>query len=148
MYNLKKIVTYAITILLVVLAHSNLAYSLEDEIVINISSNINLGPLVKGTTKSNFLDEQIIKFEIVCKQNKRIKITKLNDLSSNDINIQAEWKCGSNTGFENEFSNGIYELSNNKYYVTIKILSVEVFSNANAGTYNFNPQISVEYYDI
>jgi hypothetical protein len=120
----------------------------NNSIIINVKENVDLNAQIKGTTKQFFYNEQIIKFEIICSYNKKIRITKNTSIENSDVIINADWKAGPYTGFENEFiDNDIYTLDNFKYYVTIKIKSVKILPTAIFKNYNFYPEIRVEYID-
>jgi hypothetical protein len=121
----------------------------EDDIIINSYINIDLDGIVKGTRKTDFLDDQLIIFEIKCKQNRNIRILKVKEPGNEFVRIETEWRAGANTGFEEIFEgNTIYRCDNDKFYVTVKIKSIEVMNTAPSGLLNFSPAIAVEYVDM
>ena len=121
----------------------------KNEIVINTYVNVNLGEVVKGITKNTFYEEQLIKFEIKCTKNKRIRILKTKEPGNDYIKFETEWKAGQYTGFEEIYNgDGIYLPENEYFYVTMKIKSVLVLSQAPSGSFSFIPEISVEYVDL
>ncbi len=138
-----------ILIILLILIFAGLTHNLpaqDDEcITINTNFDLELGKLVEGT-HNTFLDEQVIKFEIIGCKSGKVRISKIVDISSNEIDFETEWKTGPYTGFENNFiDNDIYELENKKYYVTIKINSIYIPVGVESGDYSFYPTIKVEY---
>jgi hypothetical protein len=69
---------------------------------------------------------------------------------SDGLQLIGEWKMGSSTGFENNFSNQVVTLNNNNdrtYYVTLKIGSIYAPSSANSGKHTFCQKVCVEIYD-
>jgi hypothetical protein len=118
----------------------------EESISINVVNNIDLPEIVSNMLSPQNLDNQVIKFEITCSVQKSIIISMLTDISNTDFIFDTEWKVGPYTGFENQFiSGGVYTPENKKYYVTIKIKSLQTKQTASKGTYTFTPTISVEY---
>jgi hypothetical protein len=117
-----------------------------NSILINVINNVNVGNLINGRTKTNFYNNQYIKFEIICSKSGMIKITDNSNLNNKYCKVGAEWKCGQVTGFESDFINNfIYTPLNGKFYITIKVISIEVAPNSKKGKYNFTPSIVVEY---
>jgi hypothetical protein len=121
----------------------------NNTIEINTDIRIELGDLIRGYVKNVFYEDQIIKFEIKCKNNRQIRITRINDIGNSNIKFKTEWKCGAYSGFEHNFKgDGVYSTENKKFYVTMKIKSVEVLSTALTGKYSFSPTLSVEFVNL
>ncbi len=121
----------------------------EDEITINTYINVDIDGVVKGTKKSNFFEDQVIIFEINCKESRNIRILKTKEPGNEFVRFETEWRAGANTGFEEIFEgNTIYQCDNKKFFVTVKIKSVEVLNTAPSGMLNFSPEIAVEYVDM
>ncbi len=119
----------------------------EETIAINTMVNVDLGDLPSGSEKSVFWSDQVVVYEIICKKNEKIRITKNFDDRNSKIKFETEWKAGPRTGFEDEFANGIHTPVNNRFYVTVKIKSVRIDRSCPGGNYDFNPGITVEYVD-
>jgi len=144
-----------IIILVLFLSSANSFYCKDDDkkntqdIAINTYFDLSIGDLICGSTKSNFTENQIIKFEIQSKYNRNIRVIKIKDAGNDNIRFKTEWRVGLYTGFEELFTgNGIYSLDNKTLFVTVTIKSIEVLSNTRSGIYNFSPEISVEYADL
>jgi hypothetical protein len=120
----------------------------DEDIVITTTGSVDLGEVIKGMTKSNFIEEPIVKFEIKCSSNRKIRIIKFEDVQSRGITYTTEWKEGPYTGFEYPYSNGVYSTENKKFYITVKVKSITVSSTARAGIHNFSPSIMVELCDL
>jgi hypothetical protein len=150
-----KIYKPMIIILVLFLSSANNFYCKDDDkkntqdIAINTYYNLSIGDVIKGATKSNFIENQVIKFEIQSKSNRNIRVIRIKDAGNDFIRFKTEWKVGPYTGFEELFTgNGIYSLENKTLYVTMTIKSIEVLSSAPTGVYSFSPEISVEYIDF
>lgn len=148
--------TFAILMLanLIILTSSNCLKSMDDirifrpDLTVSTYNNIDIGDIISGTHKSVFLTEQIIKFEIKGSAERSIRIKIIKEAGNKYIHVDAEWKFGPNSGFENHFSGDeIVKLDDETFFVTMKILSVEVESNTPSGRYSVYPEIIVEYID-
>lgn len=122
-------------------------YPDEESIAINTLVDVDLGDLPIGSEKCAFWSDQVVVYEIICKKDSKIRITKSFDDRNSKIKFETEWKAGSRTGFEDEFKNGIYEPVNKRFYVTVRIKSVKIDRSCPGGKYDFNPGITVEYVD-
>ncbi len=150
----KKLLLYALISLI------NLSVALamdEDEndkknnsecyIIFSENDNIDLGTITKEQIK-NFLNEysqKIVKFVIKTCNNGPIVIKKLEDIYIDGFEIKSEWRMGPVTGMEEQF-NDIEEVkpTNKQYVVTLKIKSIKLTKEINAGRYTVKPSISVE----
>lgn len=120
----------------------------SNSITINTSGNFALGEVIQGSTKNTFWDEPIVKFEINCERNKKLRIVKQINEQTSGLEYKTTWKAGPYTGFEEPFTNGIFTPENKKFFVTVKIESVTASKTIQQGKYHYCPSISVEYCDM
>ncbi|MFP4369242.1 MAG: hypothetical protein ACLFR2_06665 [Candidatus Kapaibacterium sp.] len=141
-----------IIIIALILASSALVISADDEqspyIAVNTSREVDLGTMIKGTHNEFIWDDNTVTFEIYCSENDPIHITSKFITENTDMVIDAEWKAGPVSGFETNFTDGIYTPMNNHFYVTVKINSVTVNHGSPTGKFNFVPSITVKYHGM
>jgi hypothetical protein len=119
------------------------------DISINTLTNFtSINDVFPGIGKKEFIDDKIIKFEINCDNNRKIRITRLNESENPDIKLNVEWKSGPFTGFETPYTDGVYTPENGKFYITVRLKSVNVSPMAKKGFYQFSPSILVEYFGM
>ncbi|MCO5251982.1 MAG: hypothetical protein M9949_11270 [Candidatus Kapabacteria bacterium] len=149
---MKKIKDILIFIILTYFATGYVSFSFEEEentIEIYTSLDLNIGDVPVGTKKHFDYEEQVITFVIKCKQNRLIRITKINEIGNDMVIIDAEWKVGPYTGLEFKFDDiGVFRSEQDLFLVKIKIKSVEVKKFALSGKYEISPKIAVEYADL
>ena len=123
-------------------------HSKHDCIVIYTNNEVDLGVVTQDCPTQNYDNEAIIKYEINCCTNRKIKIIKIKDVQQDNMNIYIEWKAGASTGFEGTFSDGNeFTVTNKKFYVTVKIKSISAGALSEQGNIYFTPTIKVEYCD-
>jgi len=116
----------------------------QECIEINQSGSISIGDIAVGTTKY-YNASNYIKFEIYNCDSQEVRINHLNIEAPDGFIIDAEWKIGYDTGFEEDFVNhGVYSLKDKKIYVTIRLKSVQILPGVINGRYHLSPSISVE----
>lgn len=142
----KTIAKYMLIIIILVanvLAMRSTTFGAINCLNISTTGDINLGLVASGVCKYYTYNPPTITFTITSCESCNIRIIKLTDIQINGFAIETEWKMGENTGYENAYSNGIYTLNANRYYVTAVIKSIKPVSLV-AGRFGCSPSISVE----
>lgn len=120
----------------------------DQQLAINTYVEVNAGNVIKGSSKKEYWDDQVITFEIFSADSKSIKITKVQDAETSDLIVEAQWKAGPYTGFEQDFENGTFTPVNEKFYVTVTIKSIKAKISADNGIHTLSPSIMVEQLDL
>jgi hypothetical protein len=133
---------------LISLYSEDIDHSKHECIVINATSEVDLGDIPQEGPSQEYNNDAIIKFEINCCTNRNIRVNILTDIQVNNLSIDHEWKAGSDTGFESALTDGdIFRVTNNKFFVTVKIKSISADAQSAQGEIEFTPTIKVEYCD-
>ena len=120
----------------------------NDRITIVSSGDLDLGNMLKGTTRY-FNYDNLIKFKISSNYKVNIKLYKYTSYYPNDgTQFGQTWKMGQNSGFEETFSSSKrISLRNNNdytYFVTLQINSITVPNSAQSGAHRMDITLVVE----
>lgn len=106
--------------------------------------SLDLGNILKGSVVTPIVDN-ILTFVITSQSPANVRIIKYaSEHSQGGCIITTSWRMGPVSGFEYPYSMNIVYLTNNIYFVTMKVVEIYAPLSISSGQHTFNQTVYVE----